>query len=237
MYLGFEASFPTLKCRKITDFIKMHFRGLIPRFFNHIILRISSICMRQDSKLTTSWHISVSELQSFASFFLLHSFKLPVFLCSEAQVRIVHLQDFMHSQSNLLSGLRCKWVFKNASRCAVQFRVSGCRQESRQRIPEELRTINGQLERWITQSCSLSLVIQRIHLVLLFLNFWTEADSLQRDSLSVAWRGHQSSVVELYPFPYSTFFVIPQCLSFFCAIFLKSCFSHLNLRVIFCFPL
>ena len=45
-YLGLETHFPTVKCRRIKEFVEMHFWDLIPQLFNHAILRISSFCMR-----------------------------------------------------------------------------------------------------------------------------------------------------------------------------------------------
>ena len=46
-YLGFEARLPALKCRRIRVSVEMHFQDVIPRLFNHTILRISSFCMRR----------------------------------------------------------------------------------------------------------------------------------------------------------------------------------------------
>ena len=86
------------------------------------------------------------------------------------------------SKASCCRAIWCKWVFKNGSRCAVQFRVSGCSQESLQRIPEEFSTVSGQLERGITQSCSLSPHHSKNSACLVVPEFWTEADSLQRDS-------------------------------------------------------
>ena len=46
---------------------------------------------REDSKLKTSWQISVQVLPGFECFFLLHQFSLQIFLCFVTPVRHVQL--------------------------------------------------------------------------------------------------------------------------------------------------
>ena len=126
--------------------IDMHFRSLIPRLFNHTILRTSSFCMRMR---IPSWKLlgkSRCEHCQVSNFFLLPPLWLQVFLCSDTNSQCVSVTLLAFpKQAAVGSFSRSSKMFP-----AVQykFHVSSCKQESRLSIPHRLGTITRWLGTW-----------------------------------------------------------------------------------------
>ena len=101
--LGLETRFPTLECWRIREFIEMHFWDLIPRLFNHAILRTSSFCMRGRGP---SWKrpckSRCGDCKNVKGFSPMHWLARQVSLYSETQDRTVLMPYFSNFQRNLL---------------------------------------------------------------------------------------------------------------------------------------
>ena len=104
-YLGFETRLPTLKMSKYSEI----YRNAFPRPDSSIVQTYNFadklfLHESEDSKLKTSWQISVRLSQGFKYFFVIHQFSIQIFLCLQTPDRNVHLQDFLHfTQKKMLS--------------------------------------------------------------------------------------------------------------------------------------
>ena len=160
-YLGFEARLPTLKCRKFEGIS----RNAFPRPDSSVVQPNNFADMlhlheRKDSKLKTSWQISVQVLQGFGCFFLCHQFSKQIVLSLGTQECVaVHLVqvDFQKTFPDVPN----------------EFRVSGCKRASRLSIARGLGTITGRLGTWenpellaVSGSWDSPKIVQRIHFVL-----------------------------------------------------------------------
>ena len=148
-YLGLETSFQTLECRRIGEFIEMHFRVLILWLVNHAFLRISSFCKRGR---IPSWKLPCKSRCCTAKFweFLSNSFaraaSLPAFRDTGSHCADARPHEFpKNAADGSFGACRSSTAFPDIP---VEFRVPGCRHKSRLSIPWGLGIRVGWLETW-----------------------------------------------------------------------------------------